>query len=100
MDSCFVDQVIEPVQLLDVGPDSHQQCHVANVDDLTAYFANQQNSNYTCRYMFVMLRTSQSISDNSYAFASANMPQIGLSTQLVSAIADHQVDARSHCFPP
>lgn len=100
MDSCFVDQVIEPVQLIDVGPHTHQQFHFATVDDLIAYFANPQNPNYTCRYMSVALRTSQSIGDSPFVFASANMPQIGLSAQLVSAVADHQVDARSHCFPP
>jgi hypothetical protein len=61
LDSCFVDQVIEPVQLVEVGQVSQQsatsshQLQFSTVQELTTHLDNVQNNNYTCRYMSVAL---------------------------------------------
>lgn len=59
VDSCFVDEVIEPIQLIDIGPNLHQQSHFVTLDDLTTYLTSPQTSEYTCRYMSVLQPTPQ-----------------------------------------
>lgn len=58
--NCFVDQVIEPVQFVEVAEaptqstrHSHQQLHFSTLQELTTHFDHVSDSNYTCRYMFV-----------------------------------------------
>jgi hypothetical protein len=66
LDECVVDQVREPVQLIEVdrpGPTNpgepqqsatgFRQLPFSTLEDLRTHIGNAQNNKYTCRFMFV-----------------------------------------------
>lgn len=63
-DSCFVDEVSEPVRWLDVVPGdattqptvrSHS---VSSFESLNAWFTKHGSDDYSCRFMYVCLSVS------------------------------------------
>lgn len=63
LDHCFVDQLIETVQIFDVGLDTaassleapYQRSEVSNTEELTAHFQQSREYTHTCRVMLVAL---------------------------------------------
>lgn len=62
LDHCFVDQLTEAVQVLDVGLDTtesslevpYQRAEISSIGELTAHFQSSSQSNQTCRVMLVV----------------------------------------------
>lgn len=64
LDHCFVDQVTEAVQILDVDLDTtvssldvhYRRSEVSSTEELNAYFQQSRELPRTCRVMFVAFR--------------------------------------------